>query len=680
MEKRSLAVILVLAITLVGLTSVSPTGAVARGSVAPVTGPSVGPGPSALPVAFATHVAPASNAPLMTFPRTVLVETFTAEWCHFCPGESQALSHIEAVASHGTLAVAELHVCATPTDCGDGYVAADGTATTRGAYYNVCGYPDVFFDGVASTCGFVGGGTVAAIQDIYNDQIANASAIPGNVSISQSASVSSGTVTEQASITSGITGVYHAITYLVEYINKNDSTGHVINDVVRSSLINENVTLTAGQTTVINGAGPLGAGWKIANLSVITFVQQNSTKIVENANMQAVSTLSTGLSSAPSTIDAGSSTTVTVRVANATTGAPIAGAQVSLTSNAGGTLSPTSGVTLGNGTFATTFTAPRVTGTTDILISAQATAAGYVMASGSTTIIVNPVIPPTNPTDVTITPGSQAVTLNWTAPSSGGLGLTYHVYRSTTQSGAYSLVGTSLTTSYVDNALAGGAMFWYRVSAQNFGGFSGNSSAVSASSVTAVSSGLPATVGWWLNIDSVTAGSTTSAAITVYLPDGVYTYTIGSDAYGYLAQTATGSITVAAAPSRLPAAFTPRYAVLQGTVSPADAAVSVDGNSVPVISGTYAVDLVAGSHTLDVSVAGYQSNSTIVVLTPGNTTTVNVALHPDQATTTNSPAASNGDMAGLEVGILIAVVATIGLIAVLLTMSKRKKDAQQKQP
>ena len=179
MEKRSIAVLLVLTMTMVGLMSLPPFGATSGGSVAQVPGPSVGSAHASLPVALSPDLTPATITPQTTFPRTVLIETFTAEWCRYCPGESQALNQIEHTTNRSVLVVPELHVCGTPTACDDNYVAPDGTATTRSAYYNICGFPDVFFDGDHSTCGEVGGGTVAALQDIYNYQIANASAVPG---------------------------------------------------------------------------------------------------------------------------------------------------------------------------------------------------------------------------------------------------------------------------------------------------------------------------------------------------------------------------------------------------------------------------------------------------------------------------------------------------------------------
>lgn len=202
--------------------------------------------------------------------------------------------------------MAELHVCAFPSGtgpCDDNYVPQDGTTTNRGQYYNICGYPDVFFDGGthvkqyyggAGTNGICGAGSsVPAMITEYEDALTNASAIPGNVSIAQSATDWSGNVTDHASITSGVNGSFYAVTYLMETIGKRNVTnasGHQdVADVVRETLFNRTVNLTVGTTSEINASGMLNASWNAKNLTVVTFVQQNSTKVIENANLTPVS-------------------------------------------------------------------------------------------------------------------------------------------------------------------------------------------------------------------------------------------------------------------------------------------------------------------------------------------------------------------------------------------------------
>ncbi|MCI4327639.1 MAG: hypothetical protein L3K16_08440 [Thermoplasmata archaeon] len=236
---------------------------------------------------------PAHPAPAASYPRTVLVEAFTGVWCIHCPAESQALFNLSRNESPNVLAVAELHVCAFAPGSGpclDSYEPADNTSAERGSFYDVCGYPDVFFDGEQPTCGATN--SASQMESEYSAAISNASNFPGNVSIVQAASFTPGGVTDLADVNSSITGSFNAITYLVEYIGKqNVSNGygpHEIGWVVRETLENHPVTLTAGTWTAITALGSLNSSWNPANLSVITFVQQNSTRIIENANLALV--------------------------------------------------------------------------------------------------------------------------------------------------------------------------------------------------------------------------------------------------------------------------------------------------------------------------------------------------------------------------------------------------------
>jgi hypothetical protein len=679
MEKSGVAVVLVLAVMMVGFLYTPYSTNAAGGSAAPVSGPAVGfvPGP------VSSHVAPDAQAPATTYPRTVMIETFTAEWCKYCPGESQALNLIEHKTNKTVLDIAELHVCASESNCGDNYVPPDGISDARSTYYSICGFPDVFFDGVHSTCGAVGG-SMPALESIYEEQIHNASVIPGNVSIAQTATVTSAGVTAYANITSGVTGVYRAITYLVEYINKNDSSGHVIDSVVRAGLVDQNVSLVAGATTEINGTGALRPAWNVHNLSVITFVQQNTTKVIENANMVAVSTMAANVTGSPAVVSSESNLTITVRVTNSTTGAVLPGAEVNLTSSNGGSLNPASGVTASNGTFTSTFTAPKVTSVETIVISAQVAKEGYMAGSGATSVVVNPVIAPSVPIGLTLTPENQSVvTLSWSPPASGGGGVTYHVYRSTTRAGSYSAIGVSKVATYTDDAMVSGQTYWYTVSAENLGGFSANTTAISASAVDAVSHGLPTSIGWWLSIDSIVLRSSTNASISVHLPNGVFPYEFGPDAYTFVAPEAFGNLTVAGAPAQIVASFTPRYALLQGTVSPTTATVTLNGAAMAVADGSFLEELTAGTYSLVVSATGYQTNSSSITLTPGNTTTLNVTLQPVSPgkTSNGTLTTSNGGMSGMEMGALLAVVAAIAIAVVIgvMMMARKRKGVPQQQ-
>jgi len=108
------------------------------------------------------------------------------------------------------------------------------------------------------------------------------------------------------------------------------------------------------------------------------------------------------------------------------------------------------------------------------------------------------VVPPNTPTGLNATPGSNSVSLSWTA-AGGGLPTGYNVKRSSVFDGPYITVGTTTepTVTYID-AVLGGSTYYYVVSAVNGVGESTNSSYVTVAPILAAPvapGGLSATVG-----------------------------------------------------------------------------------------------------------------------------------------------------------------------------------------
>ena len=111
-------------------------------------------------------------------------------------------------------------------------------------------------------------------------------------------------------------------------------------------------------------------------------------------------------------------------------------------------------------------------------------------ATSTVSVTADPVgsVPPSAPQNLTAAGGTNQVTLNWQAPSStGGQTLTkYSVYRGTssgtesllTSGGCSGLSGTTLTCT--DTGLTAGTTYYYRVTASNPTGESGQSNEVSA--------------------------------------------------------------------------------------------------------------------------------------------------------------------------------------------------------
>lgn len=669
----TLALVFVVAALLAGPSQSHASAAGSTGVAAPgLTAP-------AAMVSLPAHEVAASTAPhpQQTFPRTVLIEPFTGVWCIHCPAESVALHWIDENTSHNVVAISELHVCAFPSGSGpclDNFVPPDGTSDSRGVFYNVCGYPDVFFDGQHDACGATNYASQMYTQ--YENAIANASRFPGNVSISESAVISGGNVTDHANITSGINGTYNAITYLLEHINKmNQSSGygpHDVDWVVRETMHNHPVTLTAGATTEISSMGAIMTGWNPLNFSVVTFVQQNSTKIIENTNWALVTSLVASLSSSQSPVTTGKNTTITVQASNSTTGSPIGGAQVSMSSNGGGSFSPATGVTASDGSFSTTFTAPpNLSAPENLVITASLSAANYTNETATLSLVVNPQVLSIAPTGLDVISGEQQVGLNWTVPAAGGAGVTYHIYRATARAGPFTPVSTSFGTAFNDTTVVPGQSYWYKVSASSAGGFSTNTSVATATAVTVTPTGLSWDAGYWFSVGSGNFSAPTNSSLPLYLPDGFFSYNFGPGTYGYLASGGSGTLTTSGTSLNISVAFTPRYATLEGTVSPSDATVTVAGSPIAVSGGSFQDLLAAGTYAVSISASGYLTDNRSVTLTPGNTSSMAIDLKPAPS---NSASGSSGSLSPTDlIAIGAGAVAAIAAVGAALVLSARRK-------
>jgi fibronectin type 3 domain-containing protein len=120
------------------------------------------------------------------------------------------------------------------------------------------------------------------------------------------------------------------------------------------------------------------------------------------------------------------------------------------------------------------------------------------IADNYTGVVDAVVTPPNAPTGLGATPGTNLVSLSWTA-AGDGLPTGYNVKRSTSLGGPYTTIGTTTepTVTYNDEII-GGQTYYYVVSAENGIGESADSSEVSAAPILAAPStpaGLSATPG-----------------------------------------------------------------------------------------------------------------------------------------------------------------------------------------
>ncbi|MCI4322840.1 MAG: thermopsin [Thermoplasmata archaeon] len=189
--------------------------------------------------------------------------------------------------------------------------------------------------------------------------------------------------------------------------------------------------------------------------------------------------------------------------------------------------------------------------------------------------------------------------------------------------------------------------------------------------------GLPAGIGWSISVGDIVYRSSTNASIPISLPNGSYAYQLSVDSYAYFSTAPFGNFTVIGGPLTVTAAFAPRYAVLSGTVDPANATVSVNGMLVPLVQGGFLVQLVAGVYWLNASEVGYTSSSGLVTLTPANITPESINLLAEVSNPPPPPgghgstsAAGSGATPAELAAIGIAVVALVG-VATLVVWRRR---------
>jgi regulation of enolase protein 1 (concanavalin A-like superfamily) len=161
-----------------------------------------------------------------------------------------------------------------------------------------------------------------------------------------------------------------------------------------------------------------------------------------------------------------------------------------------------------------------------------------------------PYAAPAAPTALVATPGAGKVYLTWTGPG-GDVANGYNILRSTTAGGPYSSIGSwtnNTLTTYTDLTVTNGTTYYYRVSANNQSGTSGNSTEANAQPVATTTS-LPT---GWASKDigaTATVSSTGYASVVnnTFIVNGTGTGLGGtSDHFTYTYGMVTGDVTITA--------------------------------------------------------------------------------------------------------------------------------------
>jgi hypothetical protein len=164
-----------------------------------------------------------------------------------------------------------------------------------------------------------------------------------------------------------------------------------------------------------------------------------------------------------------------------------------------------------------------------------------------------------------------------------------------------------------------------------------------------------------------TAATVTAGSFSVSVTAGIHS--IVASASGYVTYYTNVSVSAGATTTvtiTLKAVTPSGY--LAGTVSPASATLSVDGQAESVVSGTFNVTLSAGLHVVEVTASGYLPYVTLVDIAGGATTKETIAL---SALPTTSP--SSTYLSPLAYG-LIAVLAVLAIIFLIIAATRGRRN------
>lgn len=195
------------------------------------------------------------------------------------------------------------------------------------------------------------------------------------------------------------------------------------------------------------------------------------------SNTVAQSVLNTStmtLTASPSTVNFGQTVTLSVKVTSSSSVVPKG--SVVFTSN---------GVTLGTKTLTTTGTAALAT--TKLVVGNPVVVATYTStnglqgSTGSTSVKVNDVTPPTTPGSFRVTGVTGGIKLTWAASrDTDSPSITYLIFRADSATGTFTQVSSTSALSFTDNVSTGVTKFYYVIATDPTGNRSVKTSTLSA--------------------------------------------------------------------------------------------------------------------------------------------------------------------------------------------------------
>ena len=231
---------------------------------------------SAIPMGMA--VAPRETPRLLS--HTVMGELFTGTWCGYCPAADNAFDGFINNASlfPGRLVVLEWHQ-------GDIYAGDDQNRTLT--YYSIGAYPTAIFDGTTKHVGGSSSANDPALVAKYQGMIDGRPTV-SNYAISADCDL----------INDYISMVYVNVTALATPTNNSMKVRAVVAEDVntthnngrlrwtaRDTVFASDLSIAANETKLLSGNGTIETSWVIDKLSVVAYIQTDTTKEILQSTM-----------------------------------------------------------------------------------------------------------------------------------------------------------------------------------------------------------------------------------------------------------------------------------------------------------------------------------------------------------------------------------------------------------
>ena len=181
--------------------------------------------------------------------------------------------------------------------------------------------------------------------------------------------------------------------------------------------------------------------------------------------------------------------------------------------------------------------------------------------------------------------------------------------------------------------------------------------------VTFTETGLPAGVKWYVNGTNMENSTFAPGDLAFHLANGNYTFTATNLSLYY---TSVHTFSVEVSGSNVTKSLTySHWSYITGTVAPSGASLTINGQNVPLSSGSFNITVTQGSYSVAVSLSGYVTYYDNFTLSAGSVKSLTIDLKH----VSGSPVA----LSPIDLYALVGIAAAIVAIGVAVALYKRKR-------